>query len=58
MLNECKDVLTVAELCQILRIGRISAYMLLQTGQIKYRQLRRKYIIPKIEVERYLMMTA
>ncbi len=58
MLENCKDVLTVAEMCEVLRIGRISAYMLLKTGQIRYRQLRRKYIIPKVEVERYLMMTA
>ncbi|MEG2350988.1 MAG: helix-turn-helix domain-containing protein [Hungatella sp.] len=35
MLNQYEDILTVEELCNILKIGRNRVYELLQTGQIK-----------------------
>ena len=50
MLNRYPDVLTVDDICKILRIGRNSAYKLLQSGIIPSRRLRGKYIIPKTGV--------
>ena len=52
--NYPNDVLSVSELCAILRVGRNSAYNLLQTGAIHSRKLKRKYIIPKISVIQYM----
>ncbi len=54
MLDEYKDVINVNELCEILRIGRNSAYRLLQSGEIRSRRLRAKYLIPKIVIIDYL----
>lgn len=54
MLEEYKDVINVNELCEILRIGRNSAYRLLQSGEIRSRRLRAKYLIPKIVIIDYL----
>ncbi len=50
MLNKYPDVLTVDDICKILRIGRNSAYKLLQSGKIPSRRLRGKYIVPKAGV--------
>ncbi len=52
--NYPNDVLSVSEICDILRIGRNSAYKLLQTGAICSRKLNKKYIIPKNSVIRYI----
>lgn len=54
MLEEYKDVITVNELCVILRIGKNSAYRLLQNGEIRSRRLRSKYLIPKNVIIDYL----
>ena len=54
MLENYSDVLTVKDLMNILRIGRNTAYTILQNGVIPSRKLRSKYIIPKIGVEQYL----
>lgn len=54
MLDEYKDVINVNELCEILRIGRNSAYRLLQSGEIRSRRLGAKYLIPKIVIIDYL----
>ena len=55
MLEEYQDVLTVDDLCTILRVGRNSAYKMLQTSKIPSRRLRGKYIIPKAGVIDYLL---
>lgn len=54
MLEDYHDVITVDEMCRILRIGKNSAYMLLKNGEIRSRRLRNKYIIPKLELINYL----
>ncbi len=54
MLEEYKDVLTVEDLCKILRIGKNSAYKLLKNGLISNIKIKRKYIIPKTAVISYL----
>ncbi len=54
MLEQYDDVISVKELCEILRIGRNRAYELLQTNQIKGFQMGRPWKIPRIAVEEYL----
>ena len=48
------DVLTVEELCELLKIGKNTAYRLLQEGQIQAIRIGRIWKIPKAEVARYL----
>ena len=56
MLEEYKDVLTIDDVCHILRIGRNKAYQMLKTGEIPNKKKRHKYIIPKQGVIRYLKL--
>ncbi|WP_277405529.1 helix-turn-helix domain-containing protein [Lacrimispora xylanisolvens] len=55
MLEQYDDVISVKELCEILRIGRNRAYELLQTNQIKGFQMGRPWKIPKSAVEEFLI---
>ena len=54
VLENFRDVITIDELCVILRIGKNSAYKLLQSNQIRNRKLGGKYIIPKNSIIHYL----
>ena len=54
MLETYNDVITVTELCQILNIGKNSAYKLLKENVVPNKRLMGKYIIPKIGVIRFL----
>ncbi len=54
MLEQYDDVISVKELCEILRIGRNRAYELLQTNQIKGFQMGRPWKVPKVAVEEFL----
>lgn len=58
MLNQYNDVLSIEELCEILKIGRNRAYELLQTEEIKGFRIGRPWKIPKISVEEYLKTQA
>ena len=54
MFNSYPDVLSVKQLCEILDIGKNTAYRLLQSGEIKSIKIGKVYKIPKKEVRRYL----
>lgn len=54
MYNSYPDVVTVKQLCEMLRIGRNTAYALLQSGEIKSVRIGRKYLIPKRCVIQYV----
>ena len=54
MLNRYKDILTVEELCEVLKIGKNTAYTLLKSGEIKSVKIGRVYKIPKRNVVKYL----
>ena len=55
MLDSYRDVLTVQDLCEILRIGKRTAYRLLHSQEIPNRQIYgRRFIIPKKYVIAYL----
>lgn len=54
MLNKYNDILTVEELCEVLRIGKNTAYKLLKSGEIKSVKIGKIYKIPKKSVRKYL----
>ena len=54
MFEEFNDVVTVNEMCMMLRIGRNAAYELLQTGEIKNIRVGKKYIIPKQSIVNFV----
>ena len=54
MFNSYPDVLSVKQLCEILDIGKNTAYKLLQSGEIKNIKIGKVYKIPKKEVRRYI----
>ncbi|WP_313186467.1 helix-turn-helix domain-containing protein [Lacrimispora sp.] len=55
MLEQYDDVISVKELCDILKIGRNRAYELLQTNQIKGFQMGRPWKISKTAIEKHLI---
>ena len=54
MLNKYKDFLSVKDLCEILGIGKNTAYRLLKNGEIKSIRIGNKYKIPKEYLLGYL----
>ena len=53
-MKDYPDVMNVAQLTEVLNIGRNSAYALLTSGEIAHRKIGRKYLIPKRCVLDYL----
>ena len=58
MFTEENDILTIEELCDILMIGRGTAYDLLQEKKIKAFRIGRKWKIPRIAVREYIRNNA
>jgi len=54
MLKNYKDILTVKELCEILGIGKNTAYRILKSGEIKSVRIGKVYKIPKKYLKEYL----
>lgn len=54
MLEQYGDIISVEELCEILKTGKNRVYELLQTNQIGSFRLGRNWKIPKISVIYYL----
>lgn len=54
MFDEYKDIITVKELCQMLKIGKNTAYELIHSGQIKSIAIKRQIRIQKKSVISYL----
>lgn len=54
MFENYSDVVTVKELCLMLKIGKNSAYGLLNSGTIVSIRIGRKFLIPKNEIIEYL----
>lgn len=57
MLEQYDDVLSVEDLCEILKIGRNRAYELLESGQIKGFRIGRPWKVAKISLIEYLCGT-
>ena len=54
MFNEYSDVITVDELCEMLRVGRNKAYDLLRSGKIKAFRCGRTWVISKDAVVEFV----
>ena len=54
MFNSYPDILSVKQLCEILGIGKNTAYSLLQSGEIKSIKIGKVYKIPKKEIRKYI----
>ena len=55
MFNSYPDILSVKQLCEILDIGKNTAYRLLQGGEIKSIKIGKVYKIPKKYVTKYIV---
>jgi len=55
MFKDYDDIITVEELCEILKIGKNGAYDLLNSGQIKAMRIGRIWKIPKTNVEKFIL---
>lgn len=54
MLKDYDDVMTVKEVCEVLKLGKNKVYELLQKGEISSRRVGRNYLIPKKSVIDFL----
>ncbi|MZQ74730.1 MAG: helix-turn-helix domain-containing protein [Peptoclostridium sp.] len=55
MINSENDVLTVEELMEVLYIGRNYAYKILNSGDLKAFRVGRKWRIPRLCIEEYII---
>ena len=53
-MNKYPDILTVKDVMEILRVGKNTAYQLLNSGEIRSRKVGKKYLIPKKSVIDYI----
>lgn len=54
MNTQTTDLITIEELCEVLSIGRNTAYALLNTKKIKAFQIGRVWKIPMQSVEQFI----
>ena len=54
MLDETKDVLTVAETAQVLRIAAITVYKAIEAGRIPSIRLGDRHLIPVVQLKKLL----
>lgn len=54
MLDLCDELLTIDELCEVLQIGRNTAYKLLNSGFVSAFRIGRRWKIPKNSVQEVL----
>ncbi|MEK4713567.1 helix-turn-helix domain-containing protein [Sporosarcina sp. FSL K6-5500] len=55
MFHDFDDILTIDELAELLKIGKNTAYRLINTGQIKSIRIGRTHRIPKKSVIEYII---
>lgn len=58
MLKDYPEILTIQELCEVLNIGKNTAYSLLQAKQIKGFKIGSNWKIPKIAIEDYIRQSS
>ena len=54
LLNQENDILTVDDLCEVLRIGKNAAYKLINSGKLKCYRINRIWKITRQSVEEYI----
>ena len=58
MYNDNSSLITIDELCEILMIGKNTAYQLLKSGKIKSFKINRIWKIPRTSVDEYIRIQA
>lgn len=56
--NSYEDMVTIDELCEMLAIGRNTAYSLLKSGKIKAFKIGRIWKIPREAVSEYVLQSS
>lgn len=54
MQTEYIDMITIDELCELLMIGRTTAYKLLQSGELKAFKIGKVWKISRASIEQYI----
>ncbi len=54
MYNDNSSLVTIDELCEILMIGKNTAYSLLKSGAIKSFKINRVWKIPRSSIDEYI----
>ena len=54
MYNDKTDLVTIDELCEILMVGKNTAYSLLKSGAIKSFKINRVWKIPRVSIDEYI----
>ena len=52
--NNIPNILTVKELCSLLKVGRNTAYDLIHSGAIRHIRIKNQIRIPKVYVIEYI----
>ena len=47
MFSKYDDIVTIDEIMEMLQIGRVTVYQMLQSGRIRRLRIGKRYIIPK-----------
>ncbi len=53
-ISKLHDIIDINDICNVLGVGRNTAYSLLQNNHIASKKIKRKYIIPKKSLIRYI----
>lgn len=58
MFQDQPDILSVEEVCELLRVGKQTVYQLMAQGELKGYRSGRLWHIPKQAVEEYIVQAA
>ena len=53
-ISKLHDIIDINDICRVLGVGKNTAYTLLQSNAIASRRIKRKYIIPKTSLIKYI----
>ena len=53
-ISQLHDIIDINDICRVLGVGRNTAYSLLQNKDIASKRIKRKYIIPKTSLIKYI----
>lgn len=54
MFSKCPDILTTADVCDLLKVSKSTVYKLIQTGELKAKKVAQHYRIPKAELINFI----
>ena len=58
MLENYNDILNISDICEVLHIGRNTAYKLIHSGSLKSFRIGKAHKIPKLYLIEYITKTA